>query len=848
MKERESELRGLDEPEAQARLAELGPNTLEQPTSRGALQILRGTLHEPMFLFLLVAAGLYLVIGSLGEGIFLLGAAAVSIGLVVIQETRSQRALEALRALAQPFSRVIRGGSERRIAASQLVPGDIVLVAEGERVPVDGVLVAGDVLTVDESALTGESIPVTKSIAGTPARVSDSDRPVGRRCSESSSLVFAGTLIVRGQGTIEALHTGQATRFGQIGASLASIHGEPTLLQKTTTRLIGKLALLAVGFCLVVFLAYGLIRGDWLEAALAGITLAIALLPEEFPMVLAVFLAMGSWRLGRQKVLVRRAAIIETLGAATMLCVDKTGTLTENRMKVAAIWVDGTLHQFQRAGDLRREAALLVGKAALASAVQPIDPMDRAVRELFRVLESNIDQVSAGTPLQTHPLRPNLLAVIQAWAVGESKVIVAAKGAPEAIFQLCQMNAETRKQMHEVVAAMAEEGMRVLGVASRHHDGKLPEELAEGVFFFEGLIGFSDPLRADVPDALALARQAGISVAMITGDYPATARAIAREAGIEVQCGILTGAEIAALDLAALQEQVKRIRVYARVLPDQKLALVEAFKANGEVIVMTGDGVNDAPALVAAHIGIAMGERGTDVARESADIVLLDDSFASIVRGIALGRRIYRNLRKALIYVTAVHVPIAGLALFPIVLGLPPLFYPLHVVLLELVVDPVCSLVFEAEPEEDIAMTRPPRAADESLFGRREIGLALLQGAIVLAGIFGLYYIVLHADVAETEARALAFIALVVANLVLAFADSAEPGTSFFDPRRKVFWMICAAAVVVLSVVLYFPAAAQMFKLTVPAPRLIAVALAVSFLAAGWFGLLRRIRPIAQAA
>ena len=844
VRDRVVRLEGLDEAEVQIRLAQVGPNILHQPVSRGLLQIARGTLREPMFLFLLVAASLYLVVGNLGEGLFLLGAAVVSIGLVVIQESRSQRALEALQALAQPFARVIRGGVERRIAARDLVPGDILLLAEGERVPVDGLLVGGDVLTVDESTLTGESVPVTKTVAASAATIAPGTRPDDYGHDEVTSFVFAGTLIVRGHGTIEAVHTGRATRLGRIGASLASIHDEPTLLQKNTTRLIGKLGLLAVGFCLVVFLAYGLMRGNWIEGALAGITLAIALLPEEFPMVLAVFMAMGSWRLAQQKVLVRRAAVIETLGAATMLCVDKTGTLTENRMTVAAIWVDGALHQIKQPDDLRREAALLIGKAALASAVQPVDPMDRAVRELARGMESDVEQVSGSAPLRTHPLRPNLLAVIQAWAAGENRSIVAAKGAPEAIFQLCRMDAETRKRMHEVVVAMAESGMRVLGVASRQHDGDLPDELAEGAFLFEGLIGFSDPLRPDVPQALSLARQAGITVAMITGDYPATARAIALKAGIDVQSGVLTGVEIAALDLPSLRGQVTRIRVFARVQPEQKLALVEAFKANGEVLVMTGDGINDAPALEAAHIGIAMGERGTDVARESADIVLLDDSIASIVRGIALGRRIFRNLRKALIYVTAVHVPIAGLALFPILLGLPPLLYPLHVVLLELVVDPVCSLVFEAEPEDKDAMKKPPRDANESLFGRREILLALLQGAIVLTGIFGLYFLALHAELPEPEARALAFVALIASNLVLAFADSAEPGISFFDRRRRVFWIIGVAAAVIVCVVLYVPAAALMFKLSAPNPLMMPVALGVALLTAGWFGFIQRARSL----
>jgi Ca2+-transporting ATPase len=835
---------GLDEAEARARLALSGPNVLQQSGSRGLLQIARGTLREPMFLFLLAAAGLYLVVGSLGEGLFLVGGAIVSIGLVVVQELRSQRALEALQALAEPFARVMRGGVERRIAARDLVPGDIVLVGEGERVPLDGVLVGGDVLTVDESLLTGESVPVDKVVAD----ASRTAAAVGGDLEQDASALFAGSLVVRGHGIVEALRTGRATRLGRISKLLATIESEPTLLQKTSARLIARLGVLALGFCLVVLLVYGFLLGDWMTGALAGITLAISLLPEEFPMILAVFMALGAWRLAQRNVLVRRAAVIETLGAATLLCVDKTGTLTENRMRVAALWVDGELLELELGGTVGPEAAHLIGKAALASAVHPVDPMDQAVRSLARAAEVDGGRADGDGPLRTHPLHPDLLAVIQVWAAEGSGSVVAAKGAPEAVFRLCHMSGEMQAQMHDVVAAMAQRGLRVLGVASRAHEGTPPEDLADGAYQFEGLVGFSDPIRPDVPAALASAREAGVDVAMITGDYPATALAIAREAGIETAPGVLSGAEIAELPLSALRDRIRRTRVFARVLPEQKLALVEAFKANGEVLAMTGDGVNDAPALAAAHIGIAMGERGTDVAREAADIVLLDDSITSIVRGIALGRAIFANLRKALTYVVAVHIPIAGLALLPILLGLPPLLYPLHVVLLELVIDPVCSLVFEAEPGAHGAMRRPPRAAGEKLFGRREIGFAVLQGSVILAGVLGLYAWALHSGLEESVARALAFVALVCSDLVLAFADSAEPGTRFLDRRRRVFWVIGGATAVIVTVIVFQPAIAALFRLSAPHPGALLAALGTALLAAGWFGFLKRAGLVRSAA
>jgi P-type Ca2+ transporter type 2C len=806
---------GLDEEQARARLAQFGPNVFGEARTRNLAQILRGTLREPLFLFLIGAAALYLLLGDLAEGLFLVGSALVSVGLVVAQELRSEKALLALRALAQPSAHVLRGGRMRRIPARDLVPGDVVLLGEGERVPADGMLVAGDVLTVDESVLTGESVPVEKMPDGT-------------------ATVLAGTLVVRGQATVRVTRTGSSTSLGGIAASLATIEEEATPLQRASARIVGRLAIIAMGFCLLVAGAHYVAYRQGIAAALAGITLAIALLPEEFPMVLAVFMALGAWRLARRNVLVRRAAVVETLGATTLLCVDKTGTLTANRMTVAALWFDGVLHEVDTGAALGRGAVHLVGRSALASALQPVDAMDRAIRELHD--SKGGDQTQAGRELlRTRPLQADLLAVFQLWSgQGAGDSIVAAKGAPEAIFGLCDFDATRRRQMHDMVVAMAERGLRVLGVASRRHAGVVPEDLTQGPFEFEGLVGFLDPLRPDVPDALVEAREAGISVAMITGDYPATALAIAQRAGIDTTPGVLTGADIEALGPSALRERIRSVRVFARVQPAQKLALVEAFRANGEVVAMTGDGVNDAPALRAAHVGIAMGERGTDVAREAADLVLLDDSFPSIVGGVALGRRIFQNLRKALVYVTAVHVPIAGLALLPLLLGLPPVLFPMHVVLLELVVDPVCSLVFESEPAEVSAMKRPPRAVDESLFGRRQLLFALLQGLVVLLVIVGLYAFVLHVGAGEQQARALAFTALIAGSLVLALANAVEPGAALLVRGRRAFWIIGATAGLVMGAVLFVPAIARMFALDSPAPGALAATLLLMLLAAGW--------------
>lgn len=826
-------LEGLSKGEAERRLAQYGPNVLQHAPSRGLMRIALGTLREPMFLFLLVAAGLYLFIGDIGEGLFLVLGAVVSIGLVIVQEARSEGALAALQELAQPTARVIRGTVESKIPAHDLVPGDVVLIGEGERIAADATLVAGDLLTVDESALTGEAVPVNKSPIINA--VAEEPRVEGK---ESNSDLFAGTLVVRGQGTAIVVATGQSTVFGKIGLSLATIQSEPTLLQRTLARVVARLGILAILFCAVVFVAYGVFRGEWIQGALGGLTLAIALLPEEFPMVLAIFMALGAWRLARRRVLVRRGAVIETLGAATILCVDKTGTLTENRMEVAELWT-GNTHIVTGQGAFDEDAGQLVARAALASATRPTDPMDRAIRRLVQTTGAEAETSTSDEPVETHPLRPGLLAMFQVWQAG-GDYLIAAKGAPEAIFQICRMDEGMRAGAEAETEAMAGRGLRVLGVASRQHDGGLPDDPATVSYRFEGLVGFLDPVRSDVAAALADARSAGIHVAMITGDYPATALEIAKQSGIDVHGGMLTGGDIERLGQAELRDRVRSVRVFARVRPHQKLVLVEALKANGEVVAMTGDGINDAPALEAAHIGIAMGQRGTDVAREAADIVLLDDSFAAIVDGVRLGRRIFANLRKALVYVTAVHMPTAFLALTPIIFGLPPILFPMHVVLVEMVIDPVCSIVFEAEPSEKEAMKKPPRPRGEGLFGRRQLALAFLQGGVVSLAVLLLYVVALRAGLPDVEARAMAFVALVVANLILAFADSAEVGTSFFDRRRVAFWAIGFVTTAILALILYVPTLSDIFNVERPDLPALLTALVVALFAGGWFGFLRR--------
>jgi Ca2+-transporting ATPase len=824
---------GLDDAQAARLLAKHGPNALPKAVGRGLIGVVLGTLHEPMFLLMLGASGLYLFLGDLAEGGFLLLAAFATVALVVVQDVRSERDLNALRVLGEPTVRVIRSGTERTIPMSQLVPGDLALVGEGRRLPADGALVQGEILTVDESALTGESAPMVKTPG--PAGDPGGFDPSGSASASDGrdSRLFAGTMVLSGQGSALIVRTGPETALGQIGASLSVIETGQTPLQKVAARLVGFIGLCALAFSALVAVAYGLLRGDWVEAALAGITIGISLVPEEFPMVLAIFMALGAWRLAQHRVLVRRPAVIESLGAATLLCVDKTGTLTENRMVVARWWAD---EQSGRPEDenLPAAARAVLDAGIAASAQRPTDPMDRALRQWA---DGETDE---GRLEQTWPLKVGRLAVVQLWRHGDKRWTAAAKGAPEAILTLCRLPKVEHDRLAAVVEQLAAEGLRVLAVASLTGQGGAFAEPDEATFTFLGLVGFLDPVRQEVPAALEEARKAGIAVVMITGDHPATALAIARQAGIDVEAGVLSGTDLGSLTHAALAERIGRVRVFARVSPAQKLALVQAFQGQGQWVAMTGDGINDAPALQAADIGIAMGLRGTDVAREAADLVLLDDRFASIVGGVRLGRRIFGNLRKALTYIVAVHIPIAGLALIPILFGAPPLLYPMHIVMLEMVIDPLCSLVFEASPGDRDAMKHPPRRLNAVLFGGQQIAVAVVQGVVILGAVLGLYLWGLGRWT-PAEARAAAFAALILANLSLALVESLSNGVGLLDRSRALFWMIGSAALAVIVLALWIPWLADLFRFSPPPPVALGLALLTGLLSGSWYVVVQQV-------
>ncbi len=822
---------GLTAATAAARLTREGGNELPRHGQRNAWRIVRDVLREPMLALLLVGGLIYLILGDLQEALILVAFAGLSILITVIQETRTERALEALRDLTCPRALVIRDGQRQRIAGREVVRGDLMVVGEGDRVPADGWLVECHHLLVDESLLTGESVPVQKTAAPLLAAL---PRPGG----DGLPSVYAATLVVGGHGVCQVAATGIRTEVGRIGQALDTVETEAPALQRQTRQLVLWFAAIGGLVSVASVVLYGWLRGSWLEAALAGIAIGMSMLPEEFPVVLTVFMAMGAMRLSHARVLTRRAAAIETLGAATVLCTDKTGTLTENRMRVAQLGLPDGPERVQlrdvpeRCTEASAEARLLAC-AVLASTPQPTDPMELAFQRLatsWAMAHQTQAPPSAPTLIRRYPLSPALLAMTHVWqAPAQSSLQIAAKGAPEAIAALCRLDVAALTALEQAVDTMAGAGLRVLAVAEATWAAAtpLPDTPEAFPFVFRGLVGLADPLRAAVPAAVKECRAAGIRVVMITGDYPQTALAIAGQAGLATG-GVITGVQLAALAGPALNAQAADVSVFARILPEQKLRIVQALQAAGEVVAMTGDGVNDAPALKAAHIGIAMGGRGTDVAREAASLVLLDDDFGSIARAVRVGRRIYDNLRKAMGFIVAVHIPIAGLALLPLIFGLPILFTPIHIAFLEMIIDPVCSLAFESEPEESDLMQRPPRSPRAPLFSRRLLAWSVLQGATALTATASLLLYAAAHGMDGPALRTLGFFALVMSilSLILVNRSFSRAWSAILRRPNPTLLVVLLVVTAVLTLTQVSPPVTAVFRFApLSAPNLLAALL-----------------------
>jgi Ca2+-transporting ATPase len=827
-------LRGLTPAEAAARLATEGPNELAAGRLPGVLHTVWGVVREPMFLLLIGCGAVYFFLGDLQQALLLTASMMVVMTITFTQERRTERTLHALRELSSPRAQVVRGGARLRIAGREVVRGDLLLLDEGDRVPADALLREAHNLQIDESLITGESVPVLK-LAG-PAAAG----------GEPRDRVHSGTLVVRGRGLAEVTATGEGTQLGRIGKSLGELQTQRTPLQRELDRIVRVALWVAVAVCGSLVLAYGLLRREWLEGALGGLTLAMAMVPEEFGVVLTIFMALGAWRISRQRVLTRRAAAIETLGAATVLCVDKTGTLTLNDMAVERLAAEaGFLATPGGApAQLPEEFHALVEYAILASQRDPFDPMEKAIRRVGEKSLAGTEHLHPHWALaREYPLEPELLAMSHVWRSPDGDAyVIAAKGAPEAIIDLCHLAPERAAQVQAQAEAMAADGLRVLGVArALFATPQLPPIQHDFDFEFTGLIGLADPVRPGVPAAVRECAAAGIRVVMITGDYPATARHIGREIGLGENPDTLTGAELEQLDDAALARRVKTLAICARMAPEQKLRLVQALRASGEIVAMTGDGVNDAPALKASHIGIAMGGRGTDVAREAADLVVLDDDFTSIVAAIRMGRRIHDNLGRAVGYLVAAHLPIAGLSLLPVFLDWPLVLLPVHVLYLESIIDPACTIVFEMEPGDEAIMKRPPRDPRRRLISLALLRSCLLQSAAILAALLAVYALMRRAGRPEDAARAATFITLLLTNLglILVHRASGRGLKRMFSANNPALWTVAAGAVAVLAAVMMIPVARGLFHFAPLSAGEVTLAIGAAVLSLAGFALAR---------
>jgi Ca2+-transporting ATPase len=819
----------LSSAEAAARLARIGPNRLVAAERLRWLKEAVRIFADPMALMLLLAAGIYFALGEPGDAYVMLIALVPVLGVDVVLEARSRAALRRLAQAASPPAHVVRDGEARTIPGAEIVPGDVVLLREGDVVHADGVVRTAANLAVDESSLTGESEPQPKSAFAGPAAA-----------AEEASRFFAGSTVSAGQGYGEVLATGPRTRFGDVAALLAATDAAPTPLQKKTGVLVRRLSIAALGVAVAVCVVE-LVRGrPWSAALMAAVSVAMAAIPEEFPLVFTLFLAVGARRLGRAGVLVRRLASVETLGSTTVVCTDKTGTLTFGRFDLeTARPLPGV--------ELRE----LLEAAVLACEPDPVDAMERAIFTFATERGAAPAAMTAPfTLVRDYDFDPLGKHMSHVWAPRDGgPAMIAAKGALEGVLAHCAPDDAARRAAEDLMAAEAARGMRLLAVASRRLPGASEGRAAdESGLRLLGLLGFRDPLRPEVPAAVAELRSAGVRLKMITGDHALTAHAIADAAGIAHDRGaVVTGDAFEAMDPAARAECAQRASVFARVTPAQKFRLVEALQAQGEIVAMTGDGVNDAPALRLADVGVSMGRRGTDVARGAADLVLLEDDLASVVLAVREGRHIYRDLQSAFLYIVAFHLPIVGLALLQPILGRPPLLLPLHLVWLELIVHPVSALIFQGEPPTADLMRRPPRPPAAPLLPARAFRRSVAVGATLTLAVAIVYELRLPSG--EAAARGAALATLLVGYQLLVWVEryALNVGQLRFFPRRPLAWVVWILAGASLPLAMAFPAAAARLKvLPLDAVGWLTAAV-VGVAAVVWRVALDRARPVSSA-
>ena len=813
---------GLSDPDVEASRAAHGSNALNGRERDGFWKALRNAVTEPMFLLLLAAATIYFLLGELSEAFFMLGAIVLISAISFYQDHRSRRALQALQQFTHPQAKAIRNNAVVELPSDDLVVGDLVVVQEGELLPADGQVVHANDFSVNESILTGEAFSV-------PKEVSD-DKP-GR--------VYRGTQAVGGLAVARVTAVGAATEIGRIGTSLTTIEEGRSPLERQIQRFVRNMAIVGAAFFLLVWGLNYIASRDLLDSLLKGLTLAMSILPEEIPVAFTTFMALGAWRMMRAGVLVKHAKTVETLGAATVICTDKTGTITENRMELVALHLRGEAEPRSPAGADTPEAQHLIEIAMWASEPVPFDPMETALHAAYARSAAN-DRRPAFRMVHEYPLSGKPPMMTHAFANDAGERIIAAKGAPEALLACSDLPAAERATVLQHVHALATQGYRILAVGGTMLEGDAwPAEQQHFTFTYLGLVAFHDPPKPNIDRVFRSFTEAGIRTVIITGDNPVTATAIARQVGFPIAGEPVQGDAVQAMDDATLATAVRSRNLFTRMFPEAKLRVVKALKAQGEVVAMTGDGVNDGPALKAAHIGIAMGQRGSELAKEAAALVLLDDDLGRMVDAVAQGRRIYGNLKKAIQYIISIHIPIILTVALPLLLGwlYPNIFTPVHVIFLELLMGPTCSIAYESEPPEPGSMRRRPRRMELTFLSWTELRTSLAQGLMITAGILFCYQYAVHHGLGEPMTRTLVFTCLVVANIALTLVNRSFEH-SLLDTLRypnALLRGILAGTVVMLLALLYVPLFRDFFQLASPGAGLLALATGVGLASVLWY-------------
>ena len=802
-----------------------GDNSLNYKKENGFLEVLKSLAKEPMVILLLVASIIYFISGNKGDGIFLASAIVLVSAISLYQDKKSRTALEKLKDFTQSHCKVIRNGEVEEIKSDELVVGDSLMVEEGTSIPADGIIAHSNDFSVNESILTGESLSVYK------------DR------TKEDNMIYRGTTVASGLAIATITAIGNETKLGKIGKSLESIKEEKTPLEQQIGNFVKKMVIAGAIVFIIVWVINYFHSHNVLDSLLKALTLAMSILPEEIPVAFTTFMALGAWRLMKMGIVVKQMKTVETLGSATVICTDKTGTITENKMSLAKLYVCSLQNISDADGELGKDEKELIRLAMWASEPIPFDPMEIALHEAYTHIMMD-DERTQYKMVHEYPLGGKPPMMTHLFENGEGKRIVAAKGAPEALIGISNLSATEKQQIEDVIKALATDGYRLLAVAEADFDGdNFPKKQQEFRFKFKGIIAFYDPPKKNIQSVFEDFNRAGISVKIVTGDNPATTAAIAKQIGFIGYEKSITGDELMQLKDKELQEKVVHTNIFNRMFPDAKLKIINALKAKNEIVAMTGDGVNDGPALKASHIGIAMGQKGTEIAKQAASLILLEDDLSKMVDAVAMGRKIYTNLKKAIQYVISIHIPIILTVFIPLALGwiYPNIFSPVHIIFLELIMGPTCSIIYENEPMEKNTMLQKPRPFSTTFFNWKELTTSVIQGLAITAGTLTAYQYALHQGLNESTTRTMVFTALITANIFLTLVNRSFYYSIFTTIKYKnnMVWAIIGITVAILGLLLFVKPLTNFFGFQTLNLSEILISVDIGFISVIWYELIK---------